>query len=195
MFISEKYDSIADFDERTTVTISTKTQAALKNTNKFITENMKLLGDNQAITEYAQAYKDLQQITTEFQTTDDLDDRAIDRWNQQIELVNRLGAEVTNLIKAEQTGKNLKSDFERLKSIAKEMGSRNIRANCIAPGFIITDMTNQIPEEAREEWMKTIPLRRGGTPEDVADTALFLASDLSRYVTGQTIHCCGGMNC
>ena len=56
-------------------------------------------------------------------------------------------------------------------------------------------MTNQIPEEAREEWMKIIPLKRGGTPEDVADTALFLASDLSRYVTGQTIHCCGGMNC
>ena len=81
------------------------------------------------------------------------------------------------------------------KSIAKEMGSRNIRANCIAPGFIITDMTNQISEEAKAEWMKTIPLRRGGTPEDVADTALFLASDLSRYVTGQTIHCCGGMNC
>ena len=81
------------------------------------------------------------------------------------------------------------------KSIAKEMGSRNIRANCIAPGFIITDMTNQISEEARDEWMKIIPLKRGGTPEDVADTALFLASDLSRYVTGQTIHCCGGMNC
>ncbi|MBQ2851767.1 MAG: SDR family oxidoreductase, partial [Bacteroidales bacterium] len=81
------------------------------------------------------------------------------------------------------------------KSIAKEMGSRNIRANCIAPGFIITDMTNQISEEAKEEWMKTIPLRRGGTPEDVADTALFLASDMSRYVSGQVIHCCGGMNC
>ena len=81
------------------------------------------------------------------------------------------------------------------KSIAKEMGSRNIRANCIAPGFIITDMTNHISEEARADWMKIIPLKRGGTPEDVADTALFLASDMSRYVTGQTIHCCGGMNC
>ena len=81
------------------------------------------------------------------------------------------------------------------KSIAKEMGSRNIRANCIAPGFIITDMTNQISEEARADWMKIIPLKRGGTPEDVADTALFLASDMSRYVTGQVIHCCGGMNC
>jgi 3-oxoacyl-[acyl-carrier protein] reductase len=75
------------------------------------------------------------------------------------------------------------------------MGSRNIRANCIAPGFIIADMTNQISEEAKADWMKIIPMRRGGTPEDVADTALFLASDMSRYVTGQTIHCCGGMNC
>ena len=81
------------------------------------------------------------------------------------------------------------------KSIAKELGSRNVRANCIAPGFIITDMTNQISEEAKAEWMKIIPMRRGGTPEDVADTALFLASDMSRYVTGQVIHCCGGMNC
>ena len=81
------------------------------------------------------------------------------------------------------------------KSIAKEMGPRGIRANCIAPGFIITDMTNQISEEAKADWMKIIPLKRGGTPEDVADTALFLASDMSRYVTGQVIHCCGGMNC
>lgn len=81
------------------------------------------------------------------------------------------------------------------KSVAKEMGSRNIRANCIAPGFIITDMTGRIPEAAKEEWLKQIPLRRGGTPDDVADVALFLASDLSRYVTGQVIHCCGGMSC
>lgn len=81
------------------------------------------------------------------------------------------------------------------KSIAKEMGPRGIRANCIAPGFIITDMTAALPEEVREQWAKTIPLRRGGTPEDVAKVALFLASDLSAYVTGQTIHCCGGMNC
>lgn len=81
------------------------------------------------------------------------------------------------------------------KSIAKEMGPRGIRANCIAPGFIITDMTATLPEEVREQWAKTIPLRRGGTPEDVAKVALFLASDLSAYVTGQTIHCCGGMNC
>ena len=81
------------------------------------------------------------------------------------------------------------------KSIAKEMGPRGIRANCIAPGFIITEMTTALPEEVREQWAKTIPLRRGGTPEDVAKVALFLASDLSGYVTGQTIHCCGGMNC
>lgn len=81
------------------------------------------------------------------------------------------------------------------KSIAKEMGPRGIRANCIAPGFIATDMTGALPENVRQEWEKQIPLRRGGTPEDVADVALFLASDLSRYVTGQVINCCGGMNC
>lgn len=81
------------------------------------------------------------------------------------------------------------------KSIAKEMGPRGIRANCIAPGFIATDMTEALPENLRQEWEKQIPLRRGGTPEDVANTALFLASDLSGYVTGQVINCCGGMNC
>ena len=80
------------------------------------------------------------------------------------------------------------------KSIAKEMGSRGIRANCIAPGFIITEMTDKLPEQVREQWAKAIPLRRGGTPEDVANVALFLASDLSSYVSGQVIHCCGGMN-
>ena len=81
------------------------------------------------------------------------------------------------------------------KSIAKEMGPRGIRANCIAPGFIISDMTAALPEEVREAWIKTIPLRRGGNPEDVAKVALFLASDLSSYVSGQVIHCCGAMNC
>jgi 3-oxoacyl-[acyl-carrier protein] reductase len=80
------------------------------------------------------------------------------------------------------------------KSVAKELGSRGIRANAIAPGFIITDMTAALSEEVRAEWAKQIPLRRGGTPEDVANVATFLASDLSSYVTGQTIHCCGGMN-
>ncbi len=81
------------------------------------------------------------------------------------------------------------------KSIAKEMGPRGIRANCIAPGFIISDMTKALPEDVREQWVKTIPLRRGGTPEDVAKVALFLASDLSSYVSGQVIHVCGAMNC
>lgn len=80
------------------------------------------------------------------------------------------------------------------KSIAKEVGSRGIRANCIAPGFIITDMTNALSDEVKEQWAKQIPLRRGGTPEDVANVATFLASDLSSYVSGQVIHCCGGMN-
>ena len=81
------------------------------------------------------------------------------------------------------------------KSIAKEMGPRGIRANCIAPGFIISDMTAALPEDVRAAWVKTIPLRRGGTTEDVAKVALFLASDLSSYVSGQVIHCCGAMNC
>jgi 3-oxoacyl-[acyl-carrier protein] reductase len=79
------------------------------------------------------------------------------------------------------------------KSVAKEVGSRNIRCNAIAPGFIITEMTGKLPEDVKTEWANKIPLRRGGTPEDVANTALFLASDLSSYVTGQTIHVCGGM--
>ena len=80
------------------------------------------------------------------------------------------------------------------KSIAKELGSRGIRANCIAPGFIITDMTGALSDEVKEAWAKQIPLRRGGTPEDVANVCTFLASDHSSYVTGQGIHCCGGMN-
>ncbi|MDR0981869.1 MAG: 3-oxoacyl-[acyl-carrier-protein] reductase [Culturomica sp.] len=80
------------------------------------------------------------------------------------------------------------------KSIAKELGSRNIRVNAVAPGFIITDMTGQLPEEVRKEWAAKIPLKRGGTPEDIADVCLFLASDMSRYVTGQVVHVCGGMN-
>ena len=81
------------------------------------------------------------------------------------------------------------------KSIAKEMGPRGIRANCIAPGFIQTDMTDALPEKMREEIRAGIPLRRTGMPEEVAQTALYLASDMSSYVTGQVINCCGGMNC
>lgn len=80
------------------------------------------------------------------------------------------------------------------KSIAKELGPRGIRANAIAPGFIITEMTDQLSDEIKEGWAKQIPLRRGGTPEDVANTATFLASDLSSYVSGQVIHVCGAMN-
>ena len=81
------------------------------------------------------------------------------------------------------------------KSIAKEMGPRGIRANAIAPGFIDTDMTNQLPQEVRDQWNQQIPLRRSGTAEDVANVALFLASDLSAYVSGQVINCCGAMSC
>jgi 3-oxoacyl-[acyl-carrier protein] reductase len=79
------------------------------------------------------------------------------------------------------------------KSIAKEVGSRNIRVNAIAPGFIITEMTDKLPEDVKNEWINKIPLRRGGTPDDVANTAVYLACDLSSYVSGQTIHVCGGM--
>jgi len=80
------------------------------------------------------------------------------------------------------------------KSIAQELGSRNIRCNAIAPGFIETEMTAKLPPDVREAWIKEIPLKRGGKPEDVAQVALFLASDLSDYVTGQVISVCGGMN-
>jgi 3-oxoacyl-[acyl-carrier protein] reductase len=79
------------------------------------------------------------------------------------------------------------------KSVAKELGSRNIRCNSIAPGFILTEMTENLPPDIKSDWINKIPLKRGGTPEDVANTALFLASDLSSYITGQTIHVCGGM--
>lgn len=80
------------------------------------------------------------------------------------------------------------------KSIAHELGGRNIRCNAIAPGFIETDMTARLSDEVRKEWVKTIPLHRAGTPDDVASVALFLASDLSMYVTGQVLSVCGGMH-
>jgi 3-oxoacyl-[acyl-carrier protein] reductase len=80
------------------------------------------------------------------------------------------------------------------KSIAQELGSRNIRCNAIAPGFIITEMTAKLSEEVRKNWEEQIPLKRGGTPEDVANVALFLASDLSSYVSGQVVSVCGGMS-
>ena len=81
------------------------------------------------------------------------------------------------------------------KSIAKEMGPRGVRANCIAPGFIISEMTDKLPEETRKALAKSIPLRRGGTVDEVAGVALFLASELSSYVSGQVISVCGAMNC
>ena len=80
------------------------------------------------------------------------------------------------------------------KSAAKEIGVRGIRCNAIAPGFIETEMTAALPEEIRKSWNEKIPLRRGGTPEDVANVTLFLASDLSAYINGQVINVCGGMN-
>ncbi len=80
------------------------------------------------------------------------------------------------------------------KSIARELGSRGIRSNAIAPGFIITEMTAKIPEDARKAWEASIPMKRGGTPEEVAGVAAFLASDLSSYVSGQVIQVCGAMN-
>ena len=80
------------------------------------------------------------------------------------------------------------------KSIAQELGSRGIRANAIAPGFIETAMTAALPQEVRDEWVKKIPLRRGGKVEDIANVATFLASDMSSYVTGQVIQIDGGMN-
>lgn len=80
------------------------------------------------------------------------------------------------------------------KSIAKELGARNIRTNVVAPGFIETEMTEKLSEEVRKSWAEQIPLRRAGTPEDVARVVLFLASELSEYVNGQVINVCGGMN-
>ncbi|MBD5269928.1 MAG: 3-oxoacyl-[acyl-carrier-protein] reductase [Bacteroides sp.] len=80
------------------------------------------------------------------------------------------------------------------KSVAQEVGSRGIRANAIAPGFIETAMTAALPEDVRKEWVSKIPLRRGGQVEDIANVATFLASDLSSYVSGQVIQVDGGMN-
>ncbi len=79
------------------------------------------------------------------------------------------------------------------KSVAQELGSRNIRSNAIAPGFIETEMTGELNEEVRKQWAEQIPLKRGGSTTDVANVAVFLASDLSAYVTGQVINVCGGM--
>ena len=80
------------------------------------------------------------------------------------------------------------------KSIAAEIGSRNIRRNVIAPGFVETDMTHYLQDGGAEKWFEKIPLGRFGKPEDIADAALFLASDMSRYITGQVLSVCGGMS-
>jgi 3-oxoacyl-[acyl-carrier protein] reductase len=79
------------------------------------------------------------------------------------------------------------------KSVALELGSRNIRSNAIAPGFIETEMTDELNAASIEEWKKTIPLKRGGQPDEVADACVFLASDMSRYITGQVLQVDGGM--
>jgi 3-oxoacyl-[acyl-carrier protein] reductase len=79
------------------------------------------------------------------------------------------------------------------KSVAKELGSRNVRCNAIAPGFIETEMTDALDATVKQQWIDTIPLKRGGTTDDVANCCLFLASEMSTYITGQTINVCGGM--
>ncbi len=79
------------------------------------------------------------------------------------------------------------------KSVARELGSRNIRCNAIAPGFIETEMTAQLPDSEKEGWLKDIPLKRGGKPEEVADVTVFLGSELSSYVSGQVLNVCGAM--
>lgn len=79
------------------------------------------------------------------------------------------------------------------KSVAREIGSRNIRCNAIAPGFILTEMTDRLPDDVKKDWINKIPLKRGGTVDDVAKTALFLASDMSDYISGQVIQVCGGL--
>ncbi len=79
------------------------------------------------------------------------------------------------------------------KSVAKELGSRNIRCNSIAPGFIATEMTDVLDQEQVAKWMESVPLRRSGSPQDVANLVVFLGSDASAYITGQVINVCGGM--
>jgi 3-oxoacyl-[acyl-carrier protein] reductase len=80
------------------------------------------------------------------------------------------------------------------KSVAQELGSRNIRSNAVAPGFIETEMTAALDEKVKQGWIQDIPLQRSGTTDDVANLVLFLASDLSSYITGQVISICGGMH-
>ena len=84
-------------------------------------------------------------------------------------------------------------NFGFSKSVALELGSRNIRSNVIAPGYIETEMTSNLNTDMSEKWKEGIPLKRAGKTNDIADSALFLASDLSSYITGQVLHVCGGM--
>ncbi len=79
------------------------------------------------------------------------------------------------------------------KSVAKELGSRNVRCNAIAPGFVQTEMTEQLPKETVEQFLNNVPLRRFAAPEEIADVAVFLASDMARYITGQVLSVCGGL--
>ena len=81
------------------------------------------------------------------------------------------------------------------KSIAKEMGSRNIRCNVVAPGFVETDMTHVLDEKTKEAYLQSIPLKRLGNADEIADTCVFLASDMSSYISGQTLSVCGALNC
>jgi 3-oxoacyl-[acyl-carrier protein] reductase len=117
-------------------------------------------------------------------------------------MIKKLGGSIINMSSVVGVGGNAgQSNYSAskagmigfTKSIAMELGSRNVRCNAIAPGFIITEMTNKLPEDVKKQWEEKIPLRRGGTPEEVAKVALFLASDLSSYVTGQVLGVCGGM--
>ncbi len=120
----------------------------------------------------------------------------------QMIMIKKLGGSIINMSSVVGVGGNIsQANYSAskagmigfTKSIALELGSRNIRCNAIAPGFIITEMTHKLTEEVRKAWEEKIPLRRGGTPEEVAKVALFLASDLSSYVNGQVIGVCGGM--
>ena len=81
------------------------------------------------------------------------------------------------------------------KSLAKEVGSRGITVNCVAPGFVATDMTAALNEEQLKAWTNTIPLKRAATPEDIANSVVFLASDMASYITGSTIDVNGGLHC
>ena len=99
--------------------------------------------------------------------------------------INKLGS---------KSWQNLKSSTKsKVKDIAKELGARGVRANCIAPGFILTEMTSRLPDNLKDMWIQDTLLKRAGLPEDVANVALFLASELSSYITGETINCSAHM--